>query len=252
MLMFKKKVLLEFISDNKEMLDILEKPYPAIQNMPDWFKNTSRYIHQHKDVDNYSDPNSTIKKCMPVVDMIGAGYHIPLHSDVWLENGGESQLTFKWSWDTLEVVSFQKPEQHSTYPTPVGYYPTVFKWINPWIIKTPPGWSCLFLHPQHHEELPFRSLSALVDTDKHPTQIHFPFHLRKGFDGLIPKGVPMIQVIPFKRDHFKSSFSYDKDNLFKIAWTKAHTVFFERYQKFFRSPKNFEQGKEKSRCPFGF
>lgn len=251
--MFSKKIQIEFIANSKDMLEITEKPYPAIQNTPEWFKNSERYIHGIKDIDVYNDPNSTIKKCMPVVDLMGAGYHIPLHSDVWVENGGEQQLSFKWSWDSIEIVSLQKAEQHSKYPTPSGYYNTIFKWINPWCVKTPPGWSCLFVHPQHHEELPFRSMSALVDTDKHPIPVHFPFHLKKGFDGLIPKGTPMIQIIPFKREKFRSSFSWDKGNILKNAWTKAHTVFFERYQKTFRSPKTFEQGTEKkSKCPLGF
>lgn len=251
--MFSRKVNIDFIALNKDILEIAEKPYPAIQNTPEWFKQTDRYINNVKDVDTYNDPNSTIKKCMPVIDILGAGYHIPLHSDVWLDNAGEHQLSFRWSWDNIQVVSFQKPEQHSKYPTPPGYYSSVFKWINPWIVKTPPGWSCLFVHPQHHEELPFRCMSALVDTDKHPTPINFPFHLRKGFNGLIPKGVPMIQVIPFKREHFKASFSWDEKGIFKKTWDKAHTVFFERYQKFFRSNKIYEQGGVKeSKCPFGF
>jgi hypothetical protein len=251
--MFCKKIQLEFICGKEDMLSLLERPYPAIQNTPEWFKHCERYVNGIKDIDSFSDPNSTIKKCMPVVDMIGTGYHIPLYSDVWLENAGEDNLSFKWSWDTLEIVSIQKPEQYTKYPIPFGYYNTVFKWINPWTVKTPPGWSCLFVHPQHHEELPFRSLSALVDTDKHPIPVHLPFFLRKGFDGLIPKGTPMIQIIPFKREHFTSSFSWDKGNLLKTAWTKAHTVFFERYQKFFRSAKTYEQGSEKkSKCPLGF
>jgi hypothetical protein len=251
--MFSKKIEIEFIAGSSDMLDLLERPYPSKQNTPDWFKNCERYINGVKDIDIYNDPNSTIKKCMPVVDAIGAGYHIPLHSDVWLENAGEKQLSFKWAWDNIDVVTVQKPEQYSKYPTPSGYYDKVFKWINPWCVKTPPGWSCLFLHPSHYEELPFRSLSAVVDTDKYPIPVHLPFHLRKGFDVLIPKGTPMIQIIPFKREHLTSSFSWDKGNVLKTAWAKAHTVFFERYQKFFRSPKTYEQGDiKKSKCPFGF
>jgi len=246
-----KKINIEFVADNQEILELAEKPYPAIQNLPEWFKKSKRYIHTHRDIDQYNDPNSTVKKCMPVVDMIGAGYHIPLHSDIWIENGGEDHLSFKWSWDQIEVVSFQTPEQHDGYPVPSGFYKSVFKWINPWILRTPPGWSTLFMHPQHHEELPFRCLSALVDTDKHPSPVNFPFFVRKGFDGLIEKGTPMIQAIPFKRENFEASFSTDKDGLFKRMWNKAHTVFFERYQKHFWTPKSFKI-KAKGQCPMGF
>jgi hypothetical protein len=251
--MFSKKVCINFVAESKEQLNLLSKPYPSIQNPPEWYTNTERYIHGIKNIDEFNDPNSTIKKCMPVVDMLGAGYHIPLHSDVWMENNGEEHLVFRWAWEEIQVVSLQKPEQHSSYPVPPGYYKSVFKWINPWIVQTPPGWSCLFVHPQHHEELPFKCLPALVDTDKHPTPVNIPFFVKKGFDGLIPINTPFVQIIPFKRAEFTSSFSYDKDGKFKALWNKAHTVFFERYQRFFWTPKKYEQGKEKSnKCPFGF
>lgn len=251
--MLSKKVHIEFVAKNKDELEILEKPYPSIQNTPSWFKTMPRYIHGHPDVDSYGDPNSTIKKCLPVVDMMGSGYHIPLYSDVWVENAGELNLSFRWSIDSMEVVTSQKAEQHKNYPVPLGYYEPVFKWVNPWIVKTPPGWSTLFLHPQHHEDLPFHSFSALVDTDKHPIPVNFPFFLRKGFDGLIPKGTPLIQVIPFKREKFKAVYKSDEDNFFKRAWDKAHSVFFERYQKHFWSQKTYTISEQKkSKCPFGF
>lgn len=251
--MFSDEINIDFISLTPELLDVLEKPYAAKGQLPPWFIKTERYINGVKNIDQFNDPNSTIKKCMPVVDMMTAGYHLPLHCDVWVENSVEKNISFKWSWDHDDVLTIQKPEQHDTYPIPDGFYSSVFKYINPWIVKTPPGWSSLFLHPSHHNELPFHSLSALVDTDEYPSPVNFPFFLRKGFNGLIPKGTPIIQVIPFKRETFKASFSWDKGSLLKKAWTKAHSVFFERYQRFFRCHKEFgEVTKKESKCPFGF
>ncbi|NBO98565.1 MAG: hypothetical protein EBU90_00285 [Proteobacteria bacterium] len=244
------KSKIEFIADTKEMLDVLERPYPAIQKLPEWISNTPSYIGGHRGVDEFSDPNTTIKKCMPLFDSITAGYHIPLHSDVWVENGGASNINIKWSWDTIQVVDITKQEQIHTYPYPEGHYPTAFKWINPWIVKTPPGWSCIFTHPFHHDHLPFKSLTGIVDTDKHPIPVNFIFFLNKNFEGLIEKGTPMIQVIPFKRSTFKSEFSYDT-GFFRTQWQKAHTVFFDRYKRFFRSQKKYEQGEVK-KCPFAF
>jgi hypothetical protein len=34
--------------------------------------------------------------------------------------------------------------------------------------------------------------------------IHFPFLLKKGFEGIIPAGTPLAQIIPFKRDNWVS------------------------------------------------
>jgi hypothetical protein len=246
------KVKIEFISSSQELLDIAPKPYPSANKLPDWYKKTPSYINGIQSVDQFNDPSSTIKKCMPIFDIMTAGYHIPLHSDVWVENAGDMNISFRWSWDTIEIVSVHPSEQHSTYPIPPGYHNTAFKWISPWIIKTPPGWSCIFTHPYHYDDLPFRSFSALVDTDKHPAPTHFPFLLKKGFNGLIPLGTPMIQVIPFKRETFTSEYSVD-DGSHNTLWQKAHSVFFDRYKKFFRSPKTYEDVKPKeSKCPFAF
>lgn len=248
--MFNKKVLIKFIAENKEFLDIAPKPEPSSHNLPVWFKNTPSYINGKKDIDVYSDPNSTIKKCMPVVDAMTAGYHIVLPCDLWVYNEGPDKIKFQWSWENLELISNTRKEQHALYPVPDGFYSTAFKWMNYWITKTPKGWSCLFTHPLHYDDLPFKCFTAMVDTDKYPSPVNFPFFLRKNFSGMIPKGTPLMQVIPFKREHFKSEFSYDK-GILKNIWDKAQTEFFDRYLKNFRTPKNFEQGGI-SKCPFAF
>lgn len=245
-------VKLKFIATNKEFLDIAPKPVPSSYNIPIWFKNTPSYINDKKDIDVYSDPNSTIKKCMPLVDVMTAGYQIVLPCDIWVYNEGENQIKFQWAWENLEFITGTRKEQYPYYPIPDGYYSQAFKWINFWTIKTPKKWSCIFTHPLHHDDLPFKCLSSIVDTDKYPSPVHFPFFLKKNFSGLIPKGTPLMQVIPFKREHFKSEFSYDKGCLATI-WKKAHTEFFDRYLKNFRSPKTYEQGEvTKSKCPFHF
>jgi hypothetical protein len=36
-------------------------------------------------------------------------------------------------------------------------------------------------------------------------------YLRNDFEGIIEKGTPMFQIIPFKRNNWKSSFSFLED-----------------------------------------
>jgi hypothetical protein len=244
------KKIIEFIADSKEYLEILEKPYPSSKKLPDWICETPSYINGNKSVDDFGDPTSTIKKCMPVWDSITAGYHIPLHCDVWIENKGQNDINIRWAWDSIKVVDIQKEEQLGKYPIPNDCYDTPFKFINPWIVKTPKKWSSLFIHPLNYDELPFRCIPAIVDTDKFPAPVNFVFFLKKDFRGLISKGTPIIQVIPIQKQTFKSSFSFDH-GFFKRQCDKAHTVFFDRYKKFFRDPKKYEQGDVK-KCPLAF
>jgi hypothetical protein len=84
-----------------------------------------------------------------------------------------------------------------------GYDNLKFSWMPGWSIKTPKGYSTLFTHPINSPNLPFQTLTAVVDTDKHPLVINFPFFIRENFYGHIPAGTPIIQMIPFKRNDWE-------------------------------------------------
>ncbi|RUV52573.1 hypothetical protein EOA85_28405, partial [Mesorhizobium sp. M5C.F.Ca.IN.020.29.1.1] len=75
------------------------------------------------------------------------------------------------------------------------------KFHNYWSIRTPPGWSCLFLPPLNRPTQPFECVAGIVDTDRYAADIHFPFFATAP-DGLyvIEKGTPLVQVIPVRRE----------------------------------------------------
>ena len=41
-------------------------------------------------------------------------------------------------------------------------------------------------------------IPAIVDTDKEVLNFHFPMWLKEEFTGIITKGTPLAQIIPFK------------------------------------------------------
>jgi hypothetical protein len=239
-------IKVKFLCRDKFFYDILEKPFPAVKIKTKWLRDLPNYISKNK-IDDFGNPTSTVKKCMPFLDAKNAGYYIPLPTDVWVENDKTGNIRVKWATPDFEMVSNHNYLQVENYPIPSGFDKSVFKWENQWIVKTPRKWSCLFTHPIHFDELPFMSLTGLVDTDKFPEPVNFPFFIKKDFEGLIPKGTPIIQVIPFKRECFTSTYSFD-DGRLNTLWCKAKTVFFDRYKKFFREPKHFAENE--SKCPF--
>jgi hypothetical protein len=240
-------IKINFLCKDKFFYGLLEKPYPATKIQPNWLKKLPIYKSTNK-IDDLGNPTTTVKKCMPFLDANNAGYYITLQSDVWVENDKNGNIKIKWATPDFDVVSSHTYSQIENYPIPEGYdTKSIFKWENQWIVRTPSKWSCLFTHPIHFDELPFMSLTGLVDTDKFPETINFPFFIKKDFEGLIPKGTPIIQVIPFKRECFTATYSID-DGKLKNLWAKAKTVFFDRYKKFFREPKHFTQSE--SKCPF--
>lgn len=233
------------------MLGILEKPYPASKKSPFWLKRMPTYIGRKKAINDNGVPNYTIKNNYNITDALNIGYYIPLHSDVSFKTEKNYGINVKWAWNSLKVVHMYEEEETEGYPLPDSFEQVIFKWGCPWIIKTPPGWSCLFTHPMHQDNLPFKSIPIVVDTDKYPKSIEFPFLLEKDFSGLIEKGTPIIQVIPFKREKVISEFSYDF-GFFKNQWKKASSIIFDRYKKLFRSEKTYEQGSVKNQINYIF
>jgi hypothetical protein len=186
--MFKKNKKIKFYSDKVEF-EIL-KPTPTSKVMPGWYRKMS----------GASEGIPTIKKCIPVVDALTAGYVIPLPFDLtW----SEAQKDFLTN-GRFQINSNHHPVQTDKIPVPEEYDPQPHKWINSWYIKTPPGYSTLFIHPLNRLDLPFYSISGIVDTDRHPLVVNFPFFWKKDFRGTVPAGTPIIQAIPFKREDWDS------------------------------------------------
>lgn len=171
-------------------LDI-PKPIPASKAVPDWYRK----------MDGTQEQIASVKRCVPFLDALTSGYVITLPVDVTWD---KDWVTFRNDHSNIEVVSRHHMSQVDGMDLPPEFSPMPHKWINQWQITTPKGYSCLFVHPLNHPDLPFYSFTGVVDTDKHPVVINFPFVLRRDFEGTIPAGTPLIQIIPFKRDDWEA------------------------------------------------
>lgn len=137
-------------------------------------------------------------------------------------------------------------EFHSIAQAP--YHPNVkdgpfAKLVNPWSIITPKGYSSLFIPPVHSANTYFRILEGIVDTDKYFNPVNFPFTLNNlDFEGIIPAGTPVAQIIPIKRENWKIEIEDKTDkNSLKLdkVTTILHSKFFDRYKKIFWSKKEY-------------
>jgi hypothetical protein len=217
-------------------LDNLEQPQPASKLVPDWYKNMESYIDGIKRPNGDGGTNSTVKRCMPVFDAINAGYIITLPVDVYVRVK-DGQQVFEWA--SLNVINFHPVEQALEHPLRNQYaYP---KWINYWAIKTPKGYSTMFVQPMHREAV-FTILPGVVDTDEYCGPVHFPFVINDSkFEGMIPKGTPIVQVIPFKRDSWAMQFGGEKERKEQeLITAQLSTKFFDRYKTMFRKNKEYK------------
>jgi hypothetical protein len=70
----------------------------------------------------------------------------------------------------------------------------------------------LFTQPLNHTESPFLTLSGVIDTDNWSGSDVLNFAFKKDFEGLIPKGTPYVQIIPFKREEWNLEISKSIDH----------------------------------------
>jgi hypothetical protein len=183
-----------FFLCSPEDLGVVAPPVPAKAVLPDWFRHLPAVDRDHVTTSN---DGLTIKRCMPFFDAMATGWILPLAATVRLEiKEGGQKVDAGWEFDRV-MVSNHGP--HQVAANPKAPRPPC-KFHNYWSIRTPPGWSCLFLPPINRPNGVFEVLAGIVDTDTYWAHIHFPF-FATGPDGvhIIEKGVPLVQVIPFRR-----------------------------------------------------
>lgn len=180
---------------------ILPKPVPAKAALPDWFKAMPSEV---KAQTLGGEEVRTLKHCPPLIDALGTGVMIPLAADLTVANGAVS-----WDWHppilddariTRAPVGLHVPEQATGVPFRLEVN-AVLKFMNFWTLEAPEGVSLLFVHPLNREDLPFRTLSGLVDSDIFKDgYVHFPaLWTAPEFEGVLPAGTPVAQVFAVAR-----------------------------------------------------
>lgn len=214
-------------------------PKPASRIIPEWYKKTKPYFGNSKkqELDENFQPLETIKKCIPVLDVLSTGYIIPTYCDLWVRKNENGEIVYATSG---EVNILFHPVIQAPYHPKMNHHPYP-KWNNPWAIETPKGYSSLFIPPVHGGNKYFSIIEGVVDTDIYPSPVLFPFVLNDvNFEGLIPAGTPMVQVIPIKRDEWNMEMGNDYNReKSREAQRKLTSMFFDRYKQFFWDRKSY-------------
>lgn len=179
----------------KEDEGVIPAPVRAKTALPDWFRKLPPVDEAHVSPGN---SGITVKRCMPFLDAMAAGWVIGLAATVRMEiSEGGRRVDCGWDFDRTLVSNHAS---HQVAGNPREPLPPC-KFHNYWTIRTPPGWSCLFVPPLNRANGLFEVVSGVVDTDTYQSEIHFPF-FATGEDGLyvLERGTPIVQVIPFRRE----------------------------------------------------
>jgi hypothetical protein len=175
-------------------------PVPAAKFVPDWWKNTP-IVRSSFELSGIEAGN--FKNCPALKDYFAEGYILPMWSDLILYFNSE---TLEWAYriaDEKFKISTHSNEQYinNVNHTVLGkssYF--IFKLQSPWKIFTPEGYSTYQLPAFYHFSDDFSAAPGVRDTDRyHQMNIQLLIHSDKK-EIFIPRGTPIAQLIPFKRE----------------------------------------------------
>ena len=213
---------------------------PSKKLIPEWYKDIPRFLGS-EDIDtlaqNKSNTNRSIKACVPVLDYLTSGYIIKTVSHTKFKNENTEE-TSGVKYYTSDVGSIST-HSHKQCPVKIeGERKTYIKFNSPWIIKTPPGYSCYFYQPFFHMENRFTLMPGIVDTDTYHKTINFPGWINGKEEVEVEPGVPIIAVFPFKREEWTSEVLVKPEEFVKP--TLFDKFLAEAYKRFYWSPKSYK------------
>ena len=223
-----------------ELEPILPRPLPAVLGLPDWFKTMPQKAFSAV----LGTEQMTVKRCPPVIDAMTHGFLMPLVDDLRVEDG-----VLSWDRDVpgRGLMNYSRSpidfhDNNQVIGTPFFDEDRfLIKFTNFWTFELPPGYSLLITHPFNRRDLPFVTLSGLVDADTYRDNfINFPaFWHDTDFNGVLPKGTPVAQCVPVKRDLWTARFGLIEGEAVGRLQELSRAVVEETgvYRHRFRAPK---------------
>lgn len=180
-------------------------PVPASKIMPDWYLKADRYVKAPSG-ENYIDSEGgripSWKACPAIYDIFMTGYFLKTPCDIeFIDRGGKLEVSIS---DYNYEGFVQNRQPMPGFEQPEGYLEDHFAWWPDWAPSLPDGYCALYSHPFNRFDLPFLNTTGIVDQDKIDLPGTVPFFVKKGWSGVIEKGTPFLQILPFKREDWES------------------------------------------------
>ena len=247
--MFDKEI--EFSAHEDYFAQKEDYPTPIKLNIPEWYKKLE-----------HSFEKATIKGCMPFLDTLTSGYLLKMPQDFNVRHNVKNKEDKPDSFQTfalhargdllynksinlnsrIDVHSLEQVkgspfiEKNKNLP--------FYKIVNPWKIKTPKGYSCLFVPPLNNSDDRFSIIPGIVDTDTFPLEVNFPIIINGDkypiLETTIEKGTPYVQIIPFKRDSWKMSIKPRKQKDIKNSRLFYHLKLVHIYKEKYWNKKSWK------------
>lgn len=232
-----------FMPFSNALRDVAPEPTPVVPQIPDW------YHKQNPIIGNVTSPTNgqfplTVKKCQAMFDAMTCGYVLKTPCDIYINTMNDNvDVQFPQHLKDVEhiLLSSHPSEQITHLPIDHNLYLPALLRIHPlWLVKTEDGYSSLFTAPMHSEVLPLTAVPGIIDTDKFYSDGHLSFYVKKNVEGIIKRGTPLVQVIPFKREEWEHELiDVDEDGLVRQR-ALTRSMFQNGYRKLFWTKKNYK------------
>lgn len=166
---------------------------PAAAAIPAWFKAMPPNPSGLRE-------GANARTCPGIVDLLTQGFIVPLWQDYTVEVFlGDRGLGINVFGSEDDPVSFFNEPQTAGLVPGTEATKAAIKFHSPWVVKTVPGWSTLFLPPPYAADLPITVLPGSVGTDTlHVFNVISTPNFQQG-KVLIKAGTPICHAIPFHR-----------------------------------------------------
>ena len=234
--MFKKKPIISYES----AVDFYDNVFTtAKKNIPGWYKEIPNFKNKKIfDIEKQTF-NHSLKTCIPFMDALTTGYMINLPHDLLVTRNSNNGPVVTWRGDSQHAPSVRESVANPNL-VPIDHFEIEFTWKLNCSFTVPIGYSMLLTHPLNRYDLPFTTLSGVVDggyTTLHNGNV--PFYIKKDFEGIILQGTPIVQVLPFYNE---SWLSKKKNGLLDESIKnnkKSYSVIFGWYKKTFWTQKKY-------------
>tara|TARA_B100000123_G_scaffold267700_1_gene241416 strand:+ start:4185 stop:5060 length:876 start_codon:yes stop_codon:yes gene_type:complete len=236
----------------------LFEPVPARQVKPEWYKKLPTLLPNgpRKDLET-----ETIKKCPAMHDWLSMGYLIRNRHSVFVFIGHDGNEPVSISLPLKDDVAPEELKKIKESETPeqlmahskgmilaenewlegsqkYGGHPAVqvkgsswddkmcFKFKMDFLIETPKGTSCYYLDPFLFDNPYFQTWQGVIDTDNFnqlTTNNMLIFYPKVDNSFIIPKGTPLVQIVPFVRYPWKHTVEF-------LSREELHEKFKEDFQ----------------------
>jgi hypothetical protein len=189
----------------------LDETYPNVKPaksfVPDWYKKTEKHFENKKQ--NELPLPMSFKMCSSFSDSFILGYMMPLAVDIAIrQTEGGPSISWPMGINREFVTIRQDDKANDLLPTPTGYSKNHYTWESKHMIKIPKGYSALITHPLNRFDLPFLTLTGIVDGEMVLQDGNIPVFFKNDFEGIIPAGTPIAQIILFKTENWSSEIDF--------------------------------------------